>query len=82
MPLRAARPMLMPMTLTIHIALNVNGESISGVASAGGEPVRFHGWLGLMSAVDSLATATPDDAHDALASRRLDAGGPRTRTHH
>ena len=70
------------MTLTIHISLNVNGENISGVASAGGEPTRFHGWLGLMSAVDSLATATPDAAADALASRRLDAGGARTRTQH
>jgi hypothetical protein len=44
-------------TLNIQIALSVDGDEISGVAAAGaGTETRFHGWLGLMSAVDALVS--------------------------
>jgi hypothetical protein len=42
-------------TLTIEIAVNVDGDQISGTARSGpGTGTPFIGWLGLMSAVDSL----------------------------
>ena len=42
-------------TLNIQIAVNVDGDDISGAAHAGpGTERSFHGWLGLMSAVDAL----------------------------
>jgi hypothetical protein len=42
-------------TLNIQIVLSVDGDEISGVAASGaGTGTRFHGWLGLMSAVDAL----------------------------
>jgi len=48
-------------TLNIQIAVNVNGDEINGVARAGpGTETRFQGWLGLMSAVDSLVGLKTD----------------------
>ena len=65
-------------TLTIQIALSVDGDDIAGVATAGaGTETRFHGWLGLMSAVDALVGA---ETHP-LASPG-DGAGARTRAQH
>jgi hypothetical protein len=47
-------------TLIIKITLSIDVDEISGVAAAGaGTETRFHGWLGLMSAVDALVSVEP-----------------------
>src|SRR3954454_8084941 len=62
-------------TYTIQIALSVDGDEISGVAAAGpGTETRFHGWLGLMSAVDALVGPETDPL-----TSPPDVGGERTR---
>ena len=81
MPPGARRPMLWTMsirTLDIKIALSVDGDEISGVARAGtGPETQFHGWLGLMSAVDTLVGPETD----RLTSPPGDGGGG-TRAQH
>jgi hypothetical protein len=48
-------------TVNIKIAVDVDGDEISGVAQAGpGTETRFHGWLGLMAAVDTLVGPKED----------------------
>jgi hypothetical protein len=60
-------------TLNIQIALNVNGDDISGVVAAGaGTETQFHGWLGLVSAVDALVSV---EAHALVSPARDEAGG-------
>ena len=62
-------------TLTIQIVLSVDGDEISGVAAAGsGTETRFHGWLGLMSAVDALVGPETNP----LTSPPGNGGGERT----
>jgi hypothetical protein len=64
---------------TIQITLTINGDDISGVAAGeSGPPTHFHGWLGLMSAVDALVRS----GADALASPPGDGGGESTRAQH
>jgi hypothetical protein len=55
---------------SVHIAVDVSvdGEEISGQASDGvGDPRRFSGWLGLISALDALLTShtTETEGRDA-----------------
>jgi hypothetical protein len=65
-------------SLTIHVTLTIDGETISGYATAGSRPPhRFHGWLGLMSAVDAIVGAPTHP----LASP-ADGGGAGTGTQH
>lgn len=43
--------------LTIQLEVSADGDSVTGHATAGdgtGDPIAFSGWLGLISALDSL----------------------------
>lgn len=43
--------------LTIQLELSADGDSVTGHATAGDDtidPIAFSGWLGLISALDSL----------------------------
>lgn len=42
--------------LTIQLEVNADGDSVTGHATAGDttDPIAFSGWLGLISALDSL----------------------------
>ena len=62
-------------SLNIQIAIEVDGDEISGVAQSGpGTETHFHGWLGLMSAVDRLVGVESDP----LTSPPGDGGVART----
>jgi hypothetical protein len=46
--------------IAIHLQVDPAGESLSGVARAENGPNRtFSGWLGLISAIDELISASP-----------------------
>ena len=49
-----------PRKVTITLGLTVDGEEVGGVAATGEAAERaFHGWVGLVGAIDSLVAAAP-----------------------
>jgi hypothetical protein len=51
-----------PRTVHLTVDIHIDDDEISGHASNGGAPPRpFHGWLGLIAALDDLLAARPTE---------------------